>query len=77
MKPNLLRLVVVLSLLVFPWSLYAQTVTGSLSIRVLDRQNAVIPGATVTIRNDETGFERTQTTDADGLTTFVGLPPGR
>jgi hypothetical protein len=77
MKRNLIRLVVMLSLLVFPWSLYAQTVTGSLPIRVLDRQNAAIPGATVTIRNVETGLERTQTTDADGLTTFVGLPPGK
>jgi len=53
MKPNLLRFVVLLSLLVLPWSLYAQTVTGILPIRAI-----------VTIRNVETGLERTQTTDA-------------
>lgn len=77
MKRNLFRLVVMLSVLVFPWSLYAQTVTGSLPVRVLDTQNAVVAGATVTIENVETGLKRTQNTDAEGLTTFIGLPPGR
>src|ERR1051326_6312303 len=76
MKRNLFRLLIVLSVLVFPWSLCAQTVTSSLPIRVLDPQSAVIPDAKVTIRDVETGLEGTQTTDAEGLTTFVGLPPG-
>ena len=44
-----------------------QTDQGRISGRVVDQNNAVIPGATVKVVNDRTGDERTATTDADGL----------
>jgi hypothetical protein len=52
-----------LLLLVFlsPLSVRGQN-AGSLPVRVLDRSGAVVAGATVTVRNVETGLERTQTT---------------
>lgn len=51
----------------------AATVIGS----VVDEQKAVLPGATVTIRNVDSGLVRTTTADATGNYRLVGLPPGR
>lgn len=44
----------------------AQVVTGTISGTVSDSTGAVVPGATVTVRNVETGISRTVTTDAAG-----------
>ncbi len=41
---------------------------------VKDPSGAVIPGATVTIYNPVTGFERTASTDASGGFTFTNIP---
>ena len=41
---------------------------------VKDPSGAVIPGATVTIYNPVTGFERTASTDASGSFTFNNVP---
>ena len=41
---------------------------------VKDPSGAVIPGATVTIHNPVTGFERTASTDASGSFTFNNVP---
>jgi hypothetical protein len=51
----------------------AQTQTGTVEGKVVDPQNAVLPGATVTL----TGPRGTQTTvtDAEGIFRFVGLQP--
>ena len=43
---------------------------------VKDEQSGVLPGATLTLRNVETGFERTQTSGADGRYRFQALQPG-
>ena len=48
----------------------AGVVTGT----VKDPSGAVIPGATVTIYNPVTGFERTASTDASGSFTFTNIP---
>jgi Carboxypeptidase regulatory-like domain len=42
-----------------------------------DEQGAVLPGATVTLRNEETGVSRTATTDPEGHYRFLALAPGR
>ena len=44
--------------------LYAQGTMGTISGTVSDPTGAVIPGATVTVRNVETGISRTVSTDA-------------
>src|SRR5215212_1871897 len=54
----------------------AQTVTGTLQGTVKDPNGAVLPGATVAIRNVETGQERTMTTNEDGSYVATFLPIG-
>ena len=49
----------------------AGTITGI----VTDPNNAVVAGATVTIKNAVTGFERTTATDAEGVYSFKNIPP--
>ena len=44
---------------------------------VTDSQSAVMPGVTLTIRNEATGAERTTTSDAAGQYVAAALPPGR
>lgn len=41
-----------------------------------DASDAVLPGATVTIHNDATGFIQTETTNEIGAFTFPQLPVG-
>jgi hypothetical protein len=57
-------------------SLRAQAVTGDISGRVADTTGAVIPGASVEIRNIETGLLRTAVADAEGRYALRNLPPG-
>ena len=53
----------------------AQTPTFSVEGVVTDEQQAVLPGASVTIRNVATNLTRTATTDAEGRYVFSALPP--
>ena len=55
----------------------AQATSGEITGRVTDAAGAVIPGVTVTVRSDETGFTRSSTTNDTGDYLFVLLPPGR
>jgi Carboxypeptidase regulatory-like domain/TonB dependent receptor/TonB-dependent Receptor Plug Domain len=57
-------------------TLFAQSSTGSISGTVFDEREAVIPGATVTIRNTATGFSRSATTNSDGRYRFENVPTG-
>lgn len=50
--------------------------TAAVSGRVLDAQGLVIPGATVTARRSEIGFERTVVSDESGRYVLSALPPG-
>jgi hypothetical protein len=58
-------------------AVFAQTVTGTLQGTVKDPNGAVLPGATVHIRNVETGQERTVTTNDEGSYVATFLPVGR
>lgn len=51
--------------------------TAAITGRVVDEQNAVMPGVTVTITNVATGASRTTVTNEAGLYQFGALPPGR
>src|SRR5687768_9633693 len=42
-----------------------------------DEQSGALPGATVTLRNIDTGTVRTTTSESDGRYRFAALPPGR
>ena len=52
---------------------------GATSLRgtVTDQSGAVVPGARVTVRNDETGASQTTVTDARGIYQFYNVPPGQ
>jgi len=56
-------------------SILAQT-SGSISGEVRDEKEAVITGATVTVRNISTNESRTAQTNADGRYHFAGVPVG-
>ena len=55
---------------------YAQSTTGTIQGSIRDEQGAVIPGATVTIRNVDTNFTRSVVSGADGAFRFPNLPVG-
>ena len=60
-----------------PARVSGQTVTGTMQGTIRDAAGAVIQGATVTIRNTETGLERTLTTNEEGFFVSTYLPLGR
>ncbi len=65
-----------LLILVACQSSFAQTVVGRISGTVTDSSGAVIPNATVTVRNNATNLERTAVTDGEGFYTVTNLPVG-
>lgn len=54
-----------------------QMTTGVIQGTILDEQGAVVPGANVEVRNPDTNFSRTLTTNTDGRFVFLQLSPGR
>src|SRR6266536_2762246 len=57
-------------------SVLAQTSTSSITGRVVDSRDAILPGATVTVTNEATGLSQTQTTTESGVYAFASLPVG-
>ena len=54
----------------------AQQTTGNISGRIVDGQGSAVPGVTVTGRNTQTGFVRTDVSDGEGLYRLTALPVG-
>jgi len=69
-------LTVALALLVFAPSAFSQGSTGRLIGTVTDPGGAVIPGATVTDKDNKTGRELTVTASGEGTFTFAQLEVG-
>lgn len=69
-------LLATLFLLTFATALFAQSGGGSLRGRVTDETGGALPGVTVTVTNDATGFSRSDVTSADGSYFFQSLPVG-
>jgi len=82
MLPSPVRLrALILALCVFAWPVgqaaaQSQATTGEVSGRVLDAQGGALPGVTVTAKNPETGYNRSVTTNEEGLYLLPLLPPG-
>src|SRR6201984_240966 len=70
-----LLLVALALMVVIPHSALAQA-TATLNGVVRDSSGAVIPRATVTLHNTDTGTERESLTNDSGLYVFVSVPPG-
>ena len=52
--------IAILAVLSIPGGLSAQATTGSISGTVIDESKAIMPGVTITVKNPETGLERTR-----------------
>jgi hypothetical protein len=57
-------------------SLQAQGTQAMVTGKVVDRQGETLPGATVTVRNESTGFSAGTTANVDGEYAFPSLPLG-
>jgi hypothetical protein len=68
-------LVVVLCAAVAPAQ--TQITSGVIQGTVVDEQGAVVPGASVEVKNVDTNLSRTLATDDGGRFVFLQLPPGR
>ena len=62
--------------LVLTASAFAQISTAQLAGKVTDESGAVLPGATVTVTQTDTGAERTAVTDGEGAYLLSNLSPG-
>jgi len=69
-------LALAIALLNLPGLLQAQGLTGQITGTVTDTTGAVLPGATITIRNVGTGLTRDTVTDPDGAFVFPDLLAG-
>ena len=70
----LLAVPVLAVLLAMPGTSYAQRMTGDLSGSVVDESGGVIPGADVSVTNENSGAVRRTVTNADGFFAFASLP---
>ena len=75
MRLKLSRLILV-SVLLSTTALLAQTFRGTILGTVTDASGAVVSGAKVTVKNVNTGLERTTETSADGSYAITELPIG-
>ena len=63
-------------ILLFTGVSHAQTNVGQISGRIVDASGGALPGAIVTITNEQTGLVQTTTTEAAGTYVFASLPSG-
>lgn len=61
----------------FTQSLAAQSVSGSISGLVLDQSGQVVPGAAVSLIDEQTGATRTTESNQSGAFTFSAVQPAR
>jgi Carboxypeptidase regulatory-like domain len=66
----------VLVVLAVAGSAAAQRITASIRGTVTDTTGAVVPGATITVNNESTGFSRSSVSNASGSYSFAELPLG-
>ena len=74
MKKIILAMIALCALAAAP--ALAQQTAGNISGRILDAQGAAVPGVTVTARNPQTGFVRTDVSDGEGIYRLTSLPVG-
>jgi Carboxypeptidase regulatory-like domain len=57
-------------------NLAAQSIYGTLTGIVSDPSQAVVSGAAITLRDQQSGSQRDTLTNSDGYYTFSSVPPG-
>src|SRR5216683_7567229 len=73
---GIVMLFMVFALIAMAPPLWAQS-SGAIQGNITDAQGAVVPGATVIVRNQATGIERSLVSDAAGDYLAPSLAPGR
>jgi type 1 fimbria pilin len=76
MKKSVVLLALLMTTL-FASAAFAQFDTATVVGTVRDDSNAVVPGATITLTNLDTGIAITRVTDSNGSYEFVTVRPGR
>ncbi|MGH9836012.1 MAG: TonB-dependent receptor, partial [Blastocatellia bacterium] len=78
-RPTGLGVCGILFALLLSLTAYAQTqiTTGVIQGTVADEAGAVVPGASVEVKNVDTNLTKTLSTDSDGRFVFLQLPSGR
>lgn len=71
-----MRALTLVTLLVFPWSLFAQSNRGAITGTVSDTADALIPGVQVVLTNTETGAKSDTVTTGTGNYSLLQLPVG-
>src|SRR5687767_412205 len=74
MRRALMTLVVSVALL--PSQAFAQRITAAIRGTVRDSSQAVVPGAMVTLKGEQSGLTRSTTTNEAGAYAFSDLPVG-
>ncbi len=74
---NLLIFMLVIVISAVSAAAQSQSTTGNIEGRVVDPNGAVVPGVSVTAKNQDTGFAKSTSSDSDGNYIFVLLPPGK
>jgi hypothetical protein len=72
MKQNILLL-----LLLTTTHLHAQSTDASITGKVIDEKGIAVPGASIVLRNESTGFRAVTMTNKDGFFTLIQLPLGK
>src|SRR5713101_1974705 len=70
-------LLLLLALISLSGAAPAQSSTGTVTVRVLDLHEALVPGATVTLKNTETGAERSTISNGEGSYNLIAVTPGK
>ena len=70
------RFLIVAAFLLLAAPSFAQKFTGEVRGTVRDQSGAVVPGATVTLTNEETGVSRTMATTEAGTYQFPDIQSG-
>src|ERR1700761_2557222 len=65
------------AMLMAPVLLYAQGYFGTVSGEITDPSQAVVPGAQVTLVDQQKGYQFTATSDKGGRYLFGSIPPGK
>ena len=76
MRPRLVGLLVITCCLSVESPVFGQESTAEIRGRVMDAQNAAIPGAVITITNQATGVVRQTVSTADGTYFITAVTPG-
>lgn len=74
-RPSLAVAFLIVGLLLSPALATAQTSMGAVNGTVADSTGGVLPGATVTLVNTETGIESVRVTNQSGYFTFINCGP--